>query len=626
MHLGRWRAVAAKVRIATIARKIALISAGAVVAWLMAVAPSVAHDARTNPIGARGRIFVLMVWDGLRPDLVDAANTPTLYALERAGVRFSRHHSIYPTLTMVNAAGLATGAAPGGSGIYGDAMYLAPVLDMARAAGIPRIGVLLGDPLNLEDSQYLAALNDPRAFDGNLLGLPTTAKAVEAAGGYVGVVGKEGPTLLFDDDFAKEEVTGRPRNYMFVADRMTMPPTLTAELSQEPPMKRGDFGSVIARDRWFAKLAIERALPAARTASDAGKPAMVVFWQHNPDLTQHVAGLGTQPALDAVHACDSNLAALQSAIAALGIADRTDLVVVSDHGFATIKAMVPLARLLVAAGLKRSAKSKDIVVAGDGGSESIYVSRDEFPTIAARGEIMRRIVEYAASQEWAGPIFARDETDAKAAARAGRNGTTKAYRGSIAGTFDEAAIGLGNNARAPDLIISFRELSDVTNSDLTGPTHPATTMGPEGPEAQTNGSATLVHPMPGVIYADANGFTSGMGMHGAAGARELHNFGAAIGPDFRRGFIDTAPTGNADIAPTAAAILGQAPVAGVTGRVLREALVGRGQAVANLRGEPMTARTVLRLKNSWVTSTLMLTRYRGHEYLDDAAVKVTPAR
>jgi hypothetical protein len=34
----------------------------------------------------------------------------------------------------------------------------------------------------------------------------------------------------------------------------------------------------------------------------------------------------------------------------------------------------------------------------------------------------------------------------------------------------------------------------------------------------------------------------------------------------------------------------------------------------------------VQLKNSRVVTTLMLTRYAGHEYLDDAKVTVTPSR
>src|SRR5438552_11055205 len=55
---------------------------------------------------------IIFVWDGLRPDLVDSINTPNLARLRDAGVNFVDHHSTYPTITMINAASLATGAYP----------------------------------------------------------------------------------------------------------------------------------------------------------------------------------------------------------------------------------------------------------------------------------------------------------------------------------------------------------------------------------------------------------------------------------------------------------------------------------------------------------------------------------
>src|SRR5229473_369120 len=73
----------------------------------------------------RGRIMILMIWDGLRPDLVTQRDTPNLFRMTREGVRFDRHHSIFPTLTMVNATALATGAPPGINGLEGNVFYLA---------------------------------------------------------------------------------------------------------------------------------------------------------------------------------------------------------------------------------------------------------------------------------------------------------------------------------------------------------------------------------------------------------------------------------------------------------------------------------------------------------------------
>src|SRR5438445_8863976 len=73
-----------------------------------------------------GRIFLMMVWDGLRPDLVDARDTPNLVALEHEGVLFAHHHAVFPTITMVNAAALATGGQPARAGIFDDWMYFRP--------------------------------------------------------------------------------------------------------------------------------------------------------------------------------------------------------------------------------------------------------------------------------------------------------------------------------------------------------------------------------------------------------------------------------------------------------------------------------------------------------------------
>src|SRR5262245_28591524 len=54
------------------------------------------------------------------------------------------------------------------------------------------------------------------------------------------------------------------------------------------------------------------------------------------------------------------------------------------------------------------------------------------------------------------------------------------------------------------------------------------------------------------------------------------NFMAAIGPDFKRGFVDEAPVGNADVSQTIARLLGlQLKRKGrLVGRVMTEAMPG----------------------------------------------------
>jgi hypothetical protein len=62
-------------------------------------------------------------------------------------------------------------------------------------------------------------------------------------------------------------------------------------------------------------------------------------------------------------------------------------------------------------------------------------------------------------------------------------------------------------------------------------------------------------------------------MHGSFSPRDVHNVLVAAGPDFRRGFKDTLPTGNVDVAPTVARILGLS-LPGTDGRPLLEAMEG----------------------------------------------------
>ena len=66
----------------------------------------------------------------------------------------------------------------------------------------------------------------------------------------------------------------------------------------------------------------------------------------------------------------------------------------------------------------------------------------------------------------------------------------------------------------------------------------------------------------------------GQGMHGSFSRGDTFNFMAAIGPDFKAGFVDELPVSNADVGMTAAQLLGLrgSHNGGLVGRVMSEAL------------------------------------------------------
>jgi arylsulfatase A-like enzyme len=593
----------------------------------MSFSTSRAADIPDAPSSSRGRIVVLMVWDGLRPDFVTKRDTPNLYDLGREGTRFDRHHSMYPTLTMVNAAALATGASPGVNGIVGNVLYLAPLL----ADKAPALDAKLAKPVMLENTPLLSDLNGDGAFAGHLLGLDSVAQQVEREGGYVAIAGKQGPTFLFDDrvETLKDGrgSLGNPRkDYLFVTDDLAEPPQ--AEIGKAPAGSHEGVADS-ASDVYFTRVVTENAIPAAKRASEAGRPALIVLWQHNPDLTQHLAGLGTMQALEALSGADINLGRVRAALDSNGISDRTDVIVVSDHGFATVRMTIDLHALLASAGLKKDLDSDDVVVARNGGSDLVYLSKTAFPTENARRDELQKIVNFAEAQEWCGPIFSRQMAPKPIEGKHRHKLSPEAsYLGWIDGTFAQEAIGILNSARSPDLTISFREIADQDNAKLTGPDVPAFAIAANGQTSVKNNSKTLVHPVRGIMYADAGpSFTTGMGMHGAAGAAEIHNVCAAIGPDFKRGFVDANPTANVDIAPTITRILQLAPNLGpegahATGRILTEAFPGERQWVG--AAKTLAPSTKLTLQGVEVTNTLRITRLGDHDYLDNATEARNP--
>src|SRR5271168_3736398 len=590
---------------------------------VLVAAPARAQDA-AGAHRARGRIVVLMVWDGLRPDFVTQRDTPNLFRLAREGVRFDKHHSIFPTLTMVNATALATGAPPGVNGLEGNNFYLPP------SAETPK-----GEIVSAEGAKAILNLNGSNEFKGRLIGLDTIAQEVAREGGYVGVIGKQGPTAVFDNRVAtivngKDIVGEAHKDYLFASEDLVAPASASQKITIPPDSKTAVADE--QRDLYFSRLVVEDALPAAKFAADEGRPALVAFWQHNPDLTQHIAGLGTLPAMEALSLCDDNLMRVREAINALGIANKTDIIVVSDHGFATIKFRVVLSEMLIAAGIKKSHDSTDVVVVPNGGADLVYLSPTEFATPESKRAVLQKIVNFAEAQEWCGPIFSRDPATAPdEPSRHGRRARApKPYLGWIDGTFSQRVIGLYNEARSPDLVISFREEPDAENKALTGPGNPAFLIGQIGQVSTPNKSADLIHPVRGVVYADTGTsptFTTGMGMHGAAGEREIHNFCAAAGPDFRRGFVDLNPTANTDVTPTITQILGTETNIGPggvvpTGRAMSEALADGRHSAGGSHTQTMT--TNLMLPGVEAVTTLHVTWIGDEPYLDNSTVEHKP--
>ena len=126
----------------------------------------------------------------------------------------------------------------------------------------------------------------------------------------------------------------------------------------------------------------------------ARKPALAILWMGEPDATQHLRPLGSPEHLAVLRQADANAARVIEAVDRLRDAgDDVLLIACSDHGHQTVSRVIDVEAELVAAGLKESRESGDVVTPTSGTSTLVYVH----PGSAAKTEA---IGAFLASRDW----------------------------------------------------------------------------------------------------------------------------------------------------------------------------------------------------------------------------------
>jgi hypothetical protein len=432
-------------------------------------------------------------------------------------------------------------------------------------------------------------------FSGNFIDEETILHVAHRAGLNTAAIGKLGPTLIFDH-------TSRDGGESVIIDDATgskagipLAPWLSdglqaAGLAEVAP-SRGDNGKPgnasvpgtkvanVEQQAYFADALTKVVLPKFKSE---GKPFVVVFWSRDPDGTQHNQGdslLKLEPGINgptslaAIRNADNNLAEIRKALDQLGLADTTNIIVSADHGFSTISkqsetspaakaqyadvpaSMLPPGFLAIdlataldlplwdpdnGGGRVESGKhpkfangfigdsvsAPKVIVAANGGSDLIYLPNGDHA-------LAQKVIDALLAQDYVSGLFVDDAV------------------GSFAGALPLSAINLDGSSlgQRPSIIVNFK----------------STTTGCADPSACS------------VVIGDT-GLQQGQGMHGSFSRGDTDNFMAALGPDFKTGYIDAAPASNADIGKTIAAILGLLPVS-------HGKLVGRPLAEAFRNGE-----------------------------------------
>ena len=365
--------------------------------------------------------MVLMVWDGMRPDLVSERNTPNLWALAQRGVFFANHHPEFPSTTEVNGTALATGMRPGRSGIIGNREFR-PALDPRKSVAMEELGTVRKDD-ELKHGKHIATA--------------TVAETVQQAGFRTAVAGTKPVALLQDRAEARTSKAASESVDVFAGK--SMPADAVVELQKA----RGEFPPLIkfpntAQDRWTTDM-----LTGGLWKN--GVPKYSVLWMSDPDFSQHATTPGAPAALAAIRSADDMLGIVLATLKEKGVIEQTDIFVVSDHGFSTVSGTADIAQALIDAGLRAHRTyatppdNGDILIVNTGATLLLYVTGHDADTIAKLVRVMQELPS-------TGVVFSREAID---------------------GTFPLSAAGV-DSPDAPDVVVAPRWNSEKNKFGVPG--------------------------------------------------------------------------------------------------------------------------------------------------------------
>ena len=275
---------------------------------------------------------LVIVIDGLRPDYVTAKLMPRLVGLGQRGIVFNAHHSVFPTVTRVNASSMATGTYPETHGLLGNTVYI-PAVNATR-------GLDTGSRENLE---AIARAGGP------LLTAASLGELLPAAGKKILVVGSgsSGAAFLLNHTVGTGAV---------IHQEFSRPESLGAHVLEKlgpPPAAAMPNAALNAR-------AVDAYLTLGLEEMRAD---LTLVWISDPDHTAHNKGIGSAPSNLSLRLADAEIGRIEDTLRAKGLSDRTNIIVASDHGFSTHTGTLKLASLVAPFAHPLPDGSPDIVVA-----------------------------------------------------------------------------------------------------------------------------------------------------------------------------------------------------------------------------------------------------------------------
>lgn len=342
---------------------------------------------------------LIVFFDGLRPDYITPEAMPHLYAFSKAGCYGKSHHSVFPTVTRVNATSYSTGSYPKTHGLMGNTVYFPSVKDKKI--------------LNTGDYGDLKKIEE--STNGHLVTAITLGEALKTAGAKMMVFssGSTGQALM-----QNHTVSGGA----IVNPSLILPEsfkeTVVSEIGAIPPKEEPNK----AQHKWITDALIKYGLR-------LDGPLVSTIWFSDPDGTAHSDGIGAATSMESIRIVDAEFGRILNVLKDKNLTERFNIVISTDHGFITNVGKTGLTEFLISQGLKQDKESDDVIVA----EGALYVkNHDE--------TVIKKIVYALQDQDWVGAIFTKSK-------KAGD------LKGNVAGTLSFESIHWNHPDRSADILV-----------------------------------------------------------------------------------------------------------------------------------------------------------------------------
>ena len=403
---------------------------------------------------------LVFVFDGLQPAQVNPRLMPNLSAFAAGGVTFANHHSVFPTVTRVNASSMVTGMNPGEHGLTGNRLVirdfdpdkhmgaLEPELSRVAKAGLPvLLAPTLGQVLARHGKEYVA------------IGVGTSGNA------YL-----HNPTA--------EDSGGATIHPTFALPR-DLHESLIDRFGPWPDEAQPNTSRLAHAMRIMTEYVLPERMPGA-----------ALIWSSEPDKSHHSAGVGSSLGDTAIKEADGQFGDLMQCLRETGRAEDTDVFVVSDHGYSTISEIVPVEALVKEAGFPSGGGPGGVIVAQNGGAVLFYTMPGDMGTAQC-------LAAWLMAQPWCGTVTASEVVSG------------------IPGTLPASLVGI-EGPRAPELTMSFRWESTANEAGYHGMAY--STDGKPG--TGQHGSMSR-HEMHNILFASGPSFRSGLKLETPSGNLDL---------------------------------------------------------------------------------------------------------